>query len=66
MVVKERSKESKAKEHEAKEKLITHIKVAIQCPDCPNILVLRKNGNCFCESCYREFSEDEIRTRCGI
>ena len=40
--------------------------LTIQCPDCGNIFILIKNKNYFCENCNRIYTENEIRTRCGL
>ncbi len=42
------------------------INVKIQCPDCLNLFILNRFGEHYCRHCKREYSEGEIRARCGI
>ena len=43
-----------------------NIEVEIQRPDCGTRLELTLMKNYFCAECNKEFSEDEIRERCGV
>ena len=44
----------------------TQQKIEIYCPMCGEILLVLDSNACYCDNCNRLFTEEEIRTNCGI
>ena len=66
MIINEKNSTSKAQEQNPKHASSEHVRIMIQCPECPNILKQNENKCWYCQTCNREFTENEIRTRCGL
>ena len=43
-----------------------HREIEICCYKCETVLEILENNTCYCKKCERIFSENEIRTNCGV
>lgn len=43
-----------------------HREIEIYCYKCETVLEILDNGTCYCKECDEFFSEDDIRTNCGV
>lgn len=43
-----------------------HQKIKIYCFMCDEVLIVLDSNACYCDNCDRLFTEEEIRSNCGI